>query len=326
MWKRIAKGVALTALVPVVFLAGVDAHQSGSISGARSGLTIIAPASAGGGWDAVARELQAVMREEGIVNNPQVVNIPGAAGTIGLSQAMQMQGQDDVLLVTGTTMVGGIEVNQLGQDLTKTVPIRRLADDYMVLAVPAESPYQTLEDFTAAWQEDPGSVSIGGGSLGGTEHVLSGLMGQAADIDPADINYIAYSGGGEILTSMLSSSIDAGISSYVEFGSQIEAGSMRALAISSPEPVPGVDVETFHEQELDLDLVNWRGVVAPPGVEGEALEELDAIISETTATDSWQEALERNQWTAEENSPADFAQFIEEETSRIRNVIEQAGL
>lgn len=326
MWKRIAKGVALTALVPVVFLAGVDAHQSGSISGARSGLTIIAPASAGGGWDAVARELQAVMREEGIVNNPQVVNIPGAAGTIGLSQAMQMQGHDDVLLVTGTTMVGGIEVNQLGQDLTETVPIRRLADDYMVLAVPAESPYQTLEDFTSAWQEDPGSVSIGGGSLGGTEHVLSGLMGQAADIDPADINYIAYSGGGEILTSMLSNSIDAGISSYVEFGSQIEAGSMRALAISSPEPVPGVDVPTFHEQGLDLDLVNWRGVVAPPGVEGDALEELDAIISETTATDSWQEALERNQWTAEENSPADFAQFIDEETSRIRNVIEQAGL
>lgn len=326
MWKRIAKGVALTALVPVVFLAGVDAHQSGSISGARSGLTIIAPASAGGGWDAVARELQAVMREEGIVNNPQVVNIPGAAGTIGLSQAMQMQGHDDVLLVTGTTMVGGIEVNQLGQDLTETVPIRRLADDYMVLAVPAESPYQTLEDFTSAWQEDPGSVSIGGGSLGGTEHVLSGLMGQAADIDPADINYIAYSGGGEILTSMLSNSIDAGISSYVEFGSQIEAGSMRARAISSPEPVPGVDVPTFHEQGLDLDLVNWRGVVAPPGVEGDALEELDAIISETTATDSWQEALERNQWTAEENSPADFAQFIDEETSRIRNVIEQAGL
>ncbi|MGW9552066.1 Bug family tripartite tricarboxylate transporter substrate binding protein [Citricoccus zhacaiensis] len=326
MWKRIAKGVALTALVPVVFLAGVDAHQSGSISGARSGLTIIAPASAGGGWDAVARELQAVMREEGIVNNPQVVNIPGAAGTIGLSQAMQMQGHDDVLLVTGTTMVGGIEVNQLGQDLTETVPVRRLADDYMVLAVPAESPYQTLEDFTSAWQEDPGSVSIGGGSLGGTEHVLSGLMGQAADIDPADINYIAYSGGGEILTSMLSDSIDAGISSYVEFGSQIEAGSMRALAISSPEPIPGVDVPTFHEQGLDLDLVNWRGVVAPPGVEGDALEELDAIISETTATDSWQEALERNQWTAEENSPADFAQFIEEETSRIRNVIEQAGL
>lgn len=326
MWKRVAKGIALTALVPVVFLAGADAHQSGSISGARSGLTLIAPASAGGGWDAVARELQAVMREEGIVNNPQVVNIPGAAGTIGLSQVMQMQGQDDVLLVTGTTMVGGIEVNQLGQDLTETVPIRRLADDYMVLAVPAESPYQTLEDFVAAWQEDPGSVSIGGGSLGGTEHVLSGLMGQAAGIDPAEINYIAYSGGGEILTSMLSNSIDAGISSYVEFGSQIESGSMRALAISSPEPIPGVDVETFHEQGLDLDLVNWRGVVAPPGVDGEALEELDAIISETTATDSWQDALERNQWTAKENSPAEFAQFIEEETARIRNVIEQAEL
>lgn len=326
MWKRIAQGAALTALVPVVVLAGVDAHQSGSISGARSGLTIIAPASAGGGWDAVARELQAVMREEGIVNNPQVVNIPGAAGTIGLSQVMQMQGHEDVVMVTGTTMVGGIEVNQLGQDLTETVPLQRLADDYMVLAVPADSPYQTLEEFLDAWEQDPGSVSIGGGSLGGTEHVLSGLMGQAAGIDPAGINYIAYSGGGEILTSMLSNSIDAGISSYVEFGSQIESGTMRALAISSPEPIPGVDVPTFHDGGLDVELVNWRGVVAPPGVSGEGLDELNAIIDETVATDGWQDALDRNQWTAEENSPEQFASFIHDETTRIRGVIEEAGL
>jgi putative tricarboxylic transport membrane protein len=326
MWKRLAKGAALVALVPVVALAGIDAHQSGSVSGARSGLTIIAPASAGGGWDTVARELQAVMRENGIVANPQVVNIPGAAGTIGLNQLMQMQGHDDVVLVTGTTMVGGIEVNQLGQDLTQTEPLRRLADDYMVLAVPASSPYRTLEEFVAAWKDDPGSVSIGGGSLGGSEHVLSGLMGQASGIDPAQINYIAYSGGGEILTSMLSASIDAGISSYVEFGSQIESGSMRALAISAPEPVPGVDVPTFRDQGLDVELVNWRGVVAPPGVAGEDLAELNAIIDETIATADWADALDRNQWSAEENTAEQFTAFIAEETTRIREIIEQAGL
>jgi len=326
MWKRVARWTALGALVPLAVLAGIDAHRSGTISGARTGLTIVAPASAGGGWDTVARELQAAMRENGIVSNPQVVNIPGAAGTIGLNQVLQMRGRDDVIMVTGTTMIGGIEVNGLGQDLTETVPLRRLADDYLVLAVPASSPYKTLEDFVQAWQADPGSVSIGGGSLGGTEHVLSGLMGQAARIDPQDINYIAYAGGGEILTSMLSNSLDAGISSYVEFGSQIESGSMRALAISSPEPVEGVDVPTFHDQGLAVDLVNWRGVVAPPGTGGEDLAELTAIIDETVASSQWQDALERNRWDSEENTAAQFRSFIEEETERIRTVIEEAGL
>jgi putative tricarboxylic transport membrane protein len=326
MLKKVGKWVALGALVPVVALAGIDANRSGAVSGARTGLTIVAPASAGGGWDTVARELQAAMRENGVVSNPQVVNIPGAAGTIGLNQVMQMHGRDDVVLVTGTTMVGGIEVNGLGQDLTETDPLRRLADDYMVLAVPASSPHQSLEDFVAAWQEDPGAMSIGGGSLGGTEHVLTGLAAQAAGIDPADTNYIPYSGGGEILTSMLSNSIDAGISSYVEFGSQIESGTMRALAISAPEPVEGVDIPTFHEQGLDVDLINWRGVVAPPGLEDEELAELNAIIDETVATPEWQNALERNQWESEDNTAEQFRSFIEEETARIRSVIEEAGL
>lgn len=326
MWRRLGRGAAVAALVPVVVLAAIDAHQSGTISGARSGLTIIAPASAGGGWDTVARELQATLRENGIVNNPQVVNIPGAAGTIGLNQLLQMQGRDDVLMVTGTTMVGGIEVNQLGQDLSETAPVRRLADDYMVLAVPASSPFKTLDDFTSAWKADPGSVSIGGGSLGGTEHVLSGLMGQAAGIAPADINYIAYAGGGEILTSMLSSSIAAGISSYVEFGSQIESGSMRALAISAPERVPDVDVPTFMEEGLDVELVNWRGVVAAPGVSGDDLSELNEIIDEAVATEDWANTLDRNRWMSEENTAEQFLAFIEDETARIRTVIQEAGL
>lgn len=326
MLKQVGKWVALGALVPMVGWAGIDAYQSGNVSGARTGLTLVAPASAGGGWDTVARELQAAMRENGIVSNPQVLNIPGAAGTIGLNQVMQMGDRDDVILVTGTTMIGGIEVNGLGQNLTETKPLRRVADDYMVLAVPADSPYQNLEDFIQAWQADPGAVSIGGGSLGGTEHVLTGLTAQAAGIDPGGTNYIAYSGGGEILTSMLSNSVDAGISSYVEFGSQIESGSMRALAISSPEPMDSVDIPTFHEAGLDVDLVNWRGAVAPPGLEGEDLAELNAIIDETVATEEWQDALKRNQWESEDNTAEEFGVFIEEETNRISSVIKEAGL
>ena len=302
MWRRIGRRSAVVALVPLLAFAAVDAHQSGSASGARSGLTIIAPASAGGGWDTVARELQVVMRENGIVTNPQVVNIPGAAGTIGLNQLMQMHGRDDVLMVTGTTMIGGIEVNQLGQDLTETVPLQRLADDYMVLAVPASSPFKSLEDFLDAWKAGPGAVSIGGGSLGGTEHVLSGLMAQTAGITPTEVNYISYSGGGEILTSMLSNSISVGISSYVEFGSQIESGSMRALAISSPQRVPDIEVPTFKEQGLEVDLVNWRGVVAAPGTSQEDLDELTAIIAESVATEDWQDALARNRWLRDRKS------------------------
>ncbi|OZC87396.1 tricarboxylic transporter [Rhodococcus sp. 06-412-2C] len=326
MRKRIATSVGIGLLAPVIVFAGIDARQSGNISGARTGLTIVVPGAAGGGWDTVARELQAAMRENDIVSNPQVVNISGAAGTIGLNQILEMRGRDDVVMITGTTMVGGIEVNNLGQDLTETGPLRRLADDYLVLAVPASSPFRTLGDFTAAWQNDPGAVSIGGGSLGGSEHVLTGLMGRAGGVDAAAINYIAYGGGGELLPSMLSDSVAAGISSFVEFGSQIENGDLRALAISAADPVPGVDIPTFREQGLNVDLVNWRGVVSPPGVSPEGLSELSTIIDETVDTPQWQGALERNQWLSEPNTPEQFSAFIADETIRIRAIIEEAGL
>lgn len=316
----------MCAVLPLFAFAGIDAHNSGDISGARTGLTIVAPASAGGGWDSVARELQVAMRENQIVSNPQVVNIPGAAGTIGLNQVLQMRGRDDVVMITGTTMIGGIKVNGLGQDLTEMEPLRRLADDYMVLAVPASSPYKTLTDFMEAWERDPGGMSIGGGSLGGTEHVLTGLMAPAAGVDPEGVNYIAFSGGAEILTSMLSDSVSAGISSYAEFGPQIEAGTMRALAISADEPVDGIDVPTFVDQGYEVDLVNWRGAVAPPGMDEAAVDELNAIIDETMKTEEWQDALMRNQWEYEANTPDEFRQFIDEETNRISTTIERAGL
>lgn len=323
---KLKAAISLSLLVGLVSFAGFDAYKSGHVAGARTGLTIIAPASAGGGWDTVARELQQAMRENSIVSNPQVLNVPGAAGTIGLNQFLQLKGSDDVILVTGTTMIGGIEVNGLGEDLTETNPLRRLADDYLVVTVPASSPYKSMGDLIAAWKQDPESVSIGGGSLGGSEHTLAGLMASDTGVPVKSVNYIAYAGGGEVLTSMLSKSVDVGISSYVEFGPQIESGSMRALALSAPEPVDGIDIPTLHEAGLDVDLVNWRGVVAPPGLSDEELDELEAIVSETTQTDEWQSALTRNQWVSTPNTTEEFAEFIREDTERITEVIRESGL
>lgn len=313
-------------MVGAVTVAGIDAANSASGSDARAKLTLIAPAAAGGGWDLVARESQQALRSDGIVNNAQVVNVPGAGGTIGLSQLDNLSGQPTTVMITGTVMLGGIAINNSETTLADTVPIAKLAEDFEVFVVPKDSPIQNLEDMIEAWRANPGGLPIGGGSLGGIDHIVAGQLAQEADIDPAAINYIAYSGGGEVLTSLLSNTVGVAVSGFNDFRDQIEAGNVRALAVASPEPLEGFDVDTFIEQGYNVDLVNWRGIVAPPGISDEDRQTLVDIVTEMVETEQWATAVERNRWKESVLTGDEFGEFLEVEQTRITGILEELGL
>jgi putative tricarboxylic transport membrane protein len=326
MKKPIRTGLFGLLVAVVTVLALVNAASSGGVSTARNKLTLIAPAAPGGGWDGFAREGQQALRAQGVVNNPQVVNIPGAGGTIGLSQFVQDPGREDALMVTGGVMVGAIELADNPESFDDVVPIARMADDYAALVVPADSEFQTLEDFLAAWKQDPGANSIGGGSLGSIDHLLSGLLAEEVGIDPSAVNYVAYSGGGEALNSLLSHTTAAGMSGYNEVKDQVEAGSLRALAISSPERLGGVDVPTFREQGVDVSMSNWRGVVAAPGITEEDKEAFIDIVTEWHATPEWQDALARNNWDDTFSTGEEFEDFIDGEVATAQQIVKDLGL
>ncbi|MCS5478703.1 tripartite tricarboxylate transporter substrate-binding protein [Corynebacterium sp. YIM 101645] len=326
MARPLRMGIFAVVVVVVAAIAFVNAASSGGVSTARSKLTLIAPAAPGGGWDGFAREAQHALRGNGIVNNPQVVNIPGAGGTIGLSQFVQEEGREDLMMVTGGVMVGAIELAGNTVTFDDVTPLARMADDYAVLIVPANSQYETLDDFLTAWSADPGGNSIGGGSLGSIDHLLGGLLALELGMDPKDVNYVAYSGGGEALNSLLSHTTAAGISGYNEVRDQIEAGNLRALAISSEERLEGSDVPTFMEQGVDVSMSNWRGLVAPPGITDEARDELLAIIEELRNTQEWQDAVKRNSWIDTYQTGEEFQAFLDEEVETAHQVVKELGL
>lgn len=325
--KKAILTVAFAAVTAVFFVAATaNASSSGGTATARSKLTLIAPAAPGGGWDGFARESQQAMRVNGVVNTARVVNVPGAGGTIGLNQLGQMDGREDVLMITGAVMLGAIELADTQTTLDDVTLIARVADDYNVLVVPADSPYETIEDFAAGWAADPGGHAIAGGSLGGIDHLLSGLLAQEIGFDPQQVNYVAYSGGGEVLTSVLSNTASAGISGYNEFSDQIEAGTIRALGTSAAEPVDGIDVPTFIESGLDVEMSNWRGYVAPAGISDETRQELVAIVTEMHATADWEDAMTRNRWSDSFSTGTELDEFIAEETVRVAAIIKELGL
>ena len=160
-------------------------------------LRITAPAAPGGGWDQTARALQLALQTEGLAGTVTVENVVGAAGTIGLARFTGAErGRGDALMVSGLIMLGGVVMHQSPITLHDVTPIARLTGEYEVIVVPVASPFRTLADLIAALRNNPEAVSWGGGSAGGSDQMLAGLLADAVGVAPRRINYIAFSGGG----------------------------------------------------------------------------------------------------------------------------------
>lgn len=290
--------------------------------GGAGPLTIVAPAAPGGGWDQTARALQHAFASVEPHASVQVENVAGAAGTIGLARFVTAErGNPDALLITGLVMVSGITTNHAPVSLSETTPIARLTGEPEVIVVPVSSSIRTFADLVTAFKASPASVAWGGGSAGGTDDLLIRLMAEAVGVPPAHVNYIAFPGGGAALAALLGAQVTAGVSGYGEFAAQIEAGSLRALAISSGVRVDGIDVPTLREQGVDLDLSNWRGIVAPPGLTDAERQTLTARIERLAASEAWRAILARNGWEDMLLTGPAFRQFLLAEQSRIDNVL-----
>ncbi|PXY36891.1 hypothetical protein BA062_10420 [Prauserella flavalba] len=304
-----------------------ESHAGSTVQDVLGGeqLRIMAPAAPGGGWDQTSREMQGALRE--LVGRTEVYNVAGAGGTIGLSQFVRFDGDPTQLLTTGLIMVGAVKANGSGHSLADTTPLVRLTTDYQAIVVPADSPLRDTADLVAAMREDLPSVSIAGGSAGGVEQILAGMLAKAVGGDPAQVSYVAHSGGGEALTTLLSGRATIGISGVSEIEPQIEAGTVRALAVSSPERLPAVpDVPTLREGGLDVELQNWRGVAAPKGISAEEERALEGLLLDMTRTREWRDALERRGWGDATLAGPEFEDFVRSEQERVSRVLDEIGL
>ena len=252
----------------------------------------------------------------------QVENIPGAAGTIGLAQLINVRrGDGRTLLVNGLVMLGAILWNESPVSIAQVTPIARLTGEYEIVAVPAASPHRTMQDLVREVRANPNAVSWGGGSAGGTDHILAGLILSAAGVDPRRTNYIAFSGGGEAATALLGGQVTAGISGYSEFAQYIESGRLRALAISSRTREPGREVPTLVEQGIDVELQNWRAVVAPPGLDNATRQALTGLVNTMAHSDPWRATSLRLGWTDAYLAGSAFDAFLDTERVRIGRIV-----
>lgn len=334
--SRIATAVALAAaavltLTSCAGAAGTAPDDTGSEEAASiSDLNIVVPADPGGGWDQTGRALSQLLTEEKIVGSAPVTNVGGAGGTVGLAQ-LANEKDANTLMVMGLVMVGAVETNASAVRIEDMTPIARLTDEPLVVVVPAESEYDTLEDLVEDIVDKGQAVTVTGGSAGGADHILAGLMLEAAGLDGAEIaeklNYTPNAGGGEAVSLILGGKVAAGISGVGEFLQHIEAGTMKALAVSSEEPVENLpEVPTITDAGYDVVLTNWRGVIAPGGISDADKAELLRIVTELHESQVWTDELETRGWADAFLAGDEFDEFLAGNITDVTATLKNIGL
>jgi putative tricarboxylic transport membrane protein len=303
-----------------------ESTTAGSTEGAIEKLSIVVPADPGGGWDQTGRAMQKDLQDNDLVENASVVNVGGAGGTNGLAQ-LATETDPNTLMVMGYVMVGAVETNNAANRIEDTTPIARMTDEPLVIVVPADSPYKTMQDLLDDIEAKGQGVSITGGSAGGADHILAGMVLKDAGIAPDKLNYIPYSGGGESLAALLGNKVNAGISGVGEYAEQVEAGKLRALAVSGDEAAPQLpEVETLSDQGIDVVLTNWRGVVAPGSIDEAQAEKLTELVTDLHDTEAWKTTLEENNWSDAFLTGEEFQTFLTEDIATVKTTLTEIGL
>jgi putative tricarboxylic transport membrane protein len=273
-------------------------------------LKMMIPANPGGGWDTTGRALGKALQDAGVAS----------------AVSFDSKGDGNALMVMGAVMLGGIITGKPPVSITQATPIARLTSEYNVFVVPAASPFKNMKDVVEAMKKDPGSVKWGGGSRGSTEHIAAAMLAREVGVDAAKINYVPFRGGGEAVAAILGNNVSVGGSGYSEFQQYIEAGKMRAIAVTSATRLKGIDVPTMKEQGYNVELGNWRGVYAAPGITPEQRKALVDMVVKATKSKSWAEAMEKNNWTPALLVDKQFEDFVEREFAALRVTMVKAGM
>ncbi|MBV5243313.1 tripartite tricarboxylate transporter substrate binding protein [Mycolicibacterium sp. PAM1] len=322
--RRTIVGVVIAAVVTLLLC------SCGVTRGEETGLhrlRMMVPNSPGGGYDLTARTAVKIMEDDAITGRVEVFNVIGAGGTVAMARLMNERGNGDLMMMMGLGVVGAVFTNGSTARASDATALAKVVEEQEGILVPADSPFQTVQDFVDAWKADPAKVTIGGGSNpGGPDHLFPMETAKAVGVDPTKVNFVSYDGGGDLLTALLGNKISAGTSGLGEYVDQIEAGQVRVLAVSGEERVEGVDAPTLKEAGIDLTFTNWRGVLAPPGISEEDRQALVRILEELHATEAWKEALVTNGWSDAFMTGQPFEDFLAEQDQRVESTLTDLGL
>ena len=279
-----------------------------------------------GGYSLTSNAISDTLKAEGLLSEYTSTFKPGAGGSVGLAAFQEIKGKPEAALVVGIALTGGMYSNKSPLNLLSSTPIAKVLREYDAIVVPAASKYRTLNQLMDDLKAKPNGVAIAGGSKGGIDHQVIGLLAQKAGIDPTKLNYVVFSGGPEVITSVMSNSTQVGISGSSEFAAFVASGKLRVLGVSSAKSLTGFKGKTFVSQGYDLVYGNWRGIMAPADISAADRLNFIKVIDIMHISPSWKAQLVKNNWDNEFAAGSAFKAFLEKHIPEINAVMKGLGI
>ena len=298
-------------------------------------LHFVVPGGAGGGWDGCARGTGEALVKSGILGSASFENMSGGGGGKALAWMIKTEPKNTIMVQSTPIVLRSISRHEgyISSDAASGVlsykdvtPIAGIIGDFGAIAVAADSPFQTFADVVAAYNADPKSVKMAGGSTRGSmDHLIGALAFQSAGANPNDVVYIPYDGGGQALAGLLSGEgqiLSTGFSEALGAGDQVRILGVTANERSADAP----DVPTLKEQGYDAYFVNWRGFFGPPGMDAGARDEIANMLGDMQSTPEWEVVRKRNAYVNIYNPGDDFISFLETQTIEMTDLMKQLGV
>jgi len=291
-------------------------------------LHFLIPGGAGGGWDGTARGTGEALTKGGLVGTASYENMSGGGGGKAIGYLIEnAESLDDTLMVNSTPIVIRSLTGVFPHNFRDLTLVAGTIGDYAALVVAKDSPISSMDEFLAAYREDPRGTAVGGGSVpGGMDHLVAAMVMQSAGEDPTALKYIPYDAGGKAMAALLSGEIKALSTGFSEAIALAEAGEVKILGVTADERVPAYDsAPTMSEQGLDTTFVNWRGFFGAPGLAEDKVAAYQDALAKMYDTPEWEEVRARNGWVNIHNSGDEFKAFLEGQEKVIGDLMKQLG-
>ena len=323
--NRIVRTLLLVIVLVVCSTGSIDDSEAEAFP--TKTIELIAPATSGGGWDAAARAIQKIMRDENLVDqNIEVVNKPGGSGEVGLQYLSRMDGHH--IAINSSLMLTNNLLGQSKFNFRDFTPLAIITTEWIAVAVPNHSPFTNAKKLMETLKDDPSSMKIAvAPGLANNDHLSFLQAANHYGVDVQKLNFLVYDSGGDIMTSLLEGHVDVAISSVSEFMDEHQNKKITIIAVSSEDRLEGLEeVATWKQQGVDMAFPHWRGIVGPPQMTDKEIAFWNKMIKEMTETEAWAKLMEKNKWESFYKDSNETKKFLEEQEKHYRRLIEGSGL
>ena len=289
-------------------------------------MEVVAATGAGDGDDQLARAIAEGLTSTHLLPSAGAAAAPGEDGVTGFRQFVSGARPKPGLMVLGLGTLGSLVLRKADQELDRTLPLATMIGERQPVIVAADSPIRTVPDLLAAIRDDQGAVRWGGRRLGGADHQISLLTTQAAGGDLRRVNYLAGDDRTEVVGRLLRGEVSVATGGLADLLAQIRGGTVRALALASDEPAPGIEIPTFREQGVDVALLHWRGVIARKSLDPALAARFSDALKQLSQATGWRQLLNQRSWQELYAPGPQFAALLDRERARLAALFDAAGV